>query len=155
MSRAEREWAYTVVDDENVSDIDRALAFHIMATQTPAQNMNRKKTWRLVINPITGTTGRWRSERVAVLAERLWNVQLESRPAAQLLERLSPESHCVIYCDPPYYTADTEAYSIVDLDLNKLTELFHAQVGRLPSVAMDQNGIIWDGKGMRWNAQLI
>ena len=130
-SRVERERAYDVVDDDDQDDVDRALAFYVMATQTPAQNMNRKRTWRLTLDSKNGATGRWGADRVMDLADRLWDVQLECRPATQLLERLTEEEHAVLYCDPPYLSADTSAYSVCDLDIDALTALFLVQRGKV------------------------
>lgn len=157
MSRIERELAYTVVDDENASDIDRALAFHIMVQQTPAQNMNRKKTWRMVINANTGTLGRWKSERVSLLAERLFNVQLECRPADEFLERFKNEKHCTMYCDPPYYSTDVEAYDRVETNIKELSALFLAQQCKvaISGYSGEWNHLGWQRHEMQCNTSVV
>ena len=129
-SRIEFNWAVETVDNENESDVQRALAFHVLATQSVAQNLN-SHSWRRGISFNVGSQGRWRSDRVELLAERFWNVQIECLPAEKLLERLVEESHVVIYVDPPYPTANTEPYNVCEVDVPLLSELLLAQTGHV------------------------
>ena len=98
-SEAEYQWAKGAVDDENETDLQRALAFYVLATQSISQNLNRG-AW---CNTYSGTSGhkRWRGERVAALCERVWGVQLFCRPAGKILERIADFDHIVAYVDPP------------------------------------------------------
>ena len=75
--------------------------------------------------------GRWRNERMVILAERFWNMQIECLPAEKLLERLVEESHVLIYVDPPYPTANTEPYNVCEVDIGLLSELLLAQKGQV------------------------
>ena len=144
-SREEHQWAKRTVDNENESAIDRALAFHCLAVQSAAQNLNgASSNWRFVASAATGSFGRWRSERVAALAERVWDVCMENRPADDLLERLVDVDYAIIYCDPPYLSRNTSSYNVVDMDVGRLTELFKAQRSR---VAISGMGDEWDHLG--------
>ena len=139
-SREEYNWARTVVDDAGVSEMERALAFHCLAVQSAAQNLNGLN-WRFVASPNTGSFGRWRSERVEALAERVWDVCMENRPAGELLERMVDAEYAVIYCDPPYLSRNTNAYNVVEMDVDYLTGLFKQQKGK---VAISGMGTEWD-----------
>lgn len=103
----------------------------------------RSSPYGLVISPLRGSLGRWRSERVDALAERLWNVQIENSDALRLLERLAREETAVIYCDPPYYSADHSPYSGAP-DFEALAEALKAQRGR---VALSGYPGEWDSLG--------
>ena len=136
-------WAQANMDNESLSDMDRALAFHIAASQSIAQNIN-SSGWQRTTDERHGSLGRWRSERVAALAERFWNVQLECRSAERILADMAAIPHAVIYCDPPYLTADTSAYNVVSVDIDVLEELLLAQTGE---VAISGYGQEWDNLG--------
>ena len=84
--------------------------------------------------------GYWR-EKIAAIAERMRNVQLENRPAEKLLKRTACVSEAVIYVDPPYPTA-SDFYGRIDTDL--LAELLLAQEGL---VAVSGYGDEWDALG--------
>ena len=83
---------------------------------------------------------------IGPLAERLKNVQIENRDALILLERLEKFDHAVIYCDPPYLTADTKAYKLDDEGINveAYTKTLLAQKGR---VAISGYRDEWDHLG--------
>ena len=140
-SRAVHEWAAKVVDDDNESLFERAVAFHAIALQSVNQSLSGNPVWRRRISA-TGQTGkRWSSERVARLAERFWHVQLENIPAEDLLVRLIDCGHAVIYVDPPYRTANTSPYNVNVQDVAKLTELLLSQSGQ---VAISGYNDEWD-----------
>ena len=144
-SRKLHERARQAMDDKGVSDFDRAVAFHVVALQSIAQDLGRKTPqWSRAITPTTGSKGRWRSERVAPLAERFLNVQLECGTAEELLERLADNKLAVVYIDPPYYSADTLPYRFRDQDISVLTNLTLAQKGK---VSISGYGNEWDHLG--------
>lgn len=125
-SRTEHEWAKVAVDDASLPDIDRALAFHCIVLQSVLRNVSGSGYW--IRDTSKRTIARWRSERVAVLAERMWNVQLECIDACELLEKTIPRlrKEDVIYCDPPYRTMSTHAYLHENVDIERLTNLLVA-----------------------------
>ena len=130
-SRKLHEWAKQAMGDRNVSDFDRAVAFHVAALQSVSQNLGQTPQWSRAVTPTIGTMGRWRSERVAPLAERFSKVNLECGPAEKLLERLADNDLSIIYVDPPYYSANTSAYRFNNQDVNVLANLLLAQRGKV------------------------
>ena len=125
-SEYEHERACVVVDDESATPLDRSLAFYVLATSTISNNMKRGN-WRESYQD--SGIRRWRSGRVDMLCERMWNVQLFCRPAENILARVADMEDAVIYADPPYHTADTSNYNVCKLDIPALTKLFLSQRG--------------------------
>lgn len=149
-SEAEYRQACITVTDESAADLERALAFYVLANQSTRQNMNGTG-WQCNFgsaNGVPGSRDRWRSERVAVLSERLWNVQLFCRPAEKILERIADIDNAVIYMDPPYLTADTSGYAVCEVDVPALSELLLAQRGQ---VAISGYGDEWEHLGWQRN----
>ena len=103
-------WAVAAQDDASLSDFDRALAYYIVANQGLSLSATTAVRWRRAKKHTVGSMGRWRSERVTALAERMWNVQLECRDAVQLLREYADLEAGVFYIDPPYRDADTTDY---------------------------------------------
>ena len=135
--------AIDLVDDPTKSDMERAVAFHVLALQSASHRLSGKPSWKLTLLN-KNHLGRWRCERVAVLAERFWNVQLDRCPAEKLLTRLSDLEYAVIYCDPPYPSFENQPYHVSELDVSKLSGLLLSQRGR---VAISGRGSEWDHLG--------
>ena len=138
-SRKEFEWALEVFDDPAQLRLDRALAFHVLCLQGIIASPY-KKQWHCTRK---SGVSRWRSERVERLAERIWKVQLECKPAPRLLAMLTDLPEAVIYCDPPYPTSDIEPYGVTT-DYAELTEALLSQTG---SVAVSGYGDEWQHLG--------
>ena len=142
-SREEHAKARDMVDDSAMSDFDRALAFHCLALQSMMLNLNGKPSW--MVRPSVngpGSLGRWREDRVELLAERMWNVQLENCSGDVLLKRLQNEEKAIIYVDPPYVgKADTSAYYVCEVNVDFLSDLLLAQTG---AVAVSGYENSWD-----------
>ena len=133
------------VDNLELSPLQRAVAFHVIISQSVQKGDNAAPSnFRRVYAVNVGSLGKWRSERVMYLSERLFNVQLLCEDALGLLERTRDKNHMVIYCDPPYYTADTSAYRLNELDYDKMADVLLAQKGR---VAVSGYGDEWDKLG--------
>ena len=144
-SREEYEAQLAALDDESLSPLRRALAFHVVVAQSVRNSpASGPKQWRRTLEN-RGSLGRWRSERVALLAERMWNVQLEHCDAVDLLGRTAGLGHAVIYVDPPYPTAKTPLYA-EQVDFESLGAALQAQRGR---VAVSGYGDEWDHLGWR------
>lgn len=127
-SEAEYQWAKGAVDDEAESDLQRALAFYVLATQSISQNLTALD-WTVRYDD--GNTRRWKSKRLDALQKRMWDVLLFCRPAEKILSRTSNISKAVIYVDPPYHTAVASNYSICELDIANLTALLESQQGKV------------------------
>lgn len=145
-SRTEYNWAVENLDNAELSVAKRALALHIVLWLNVTHgdgNLTSGAGMRYA--PTGGSNrGRWRSERVAQLAERLFNVQLECRDALDVLDRVKDESNSVVYVDPPYPTSNVTPYRFRDVDMEKLKEVLENQKG---SVAISGYGEEWDRLG--------
>jgi len=105
---------------DEISDIERARRFFIRARQVRtglAQTAslgrwaNCKNTTRA---GMSGVVSRWLGSVKALpgIAERLLRVQIENRPAMELID-LYDEKDTLFYCDPPYVhdsRGDSKAY---------------------------------------------
>lgn len=115
------EFHRAIADDrQGVSDLERARRFYIRARQTRtglAQTAtlgrwaNCKDTSRA---GMSGVVSRWLGgvEALAGIWTRLLRVQIENRPAADMV-RLYDSKNTLFYCDPPYLhdtRGDSSAY---------------------------------------------
>ena len=119
---------------ENISAVERARRFYIRARQTRtglAQTAslgrwaNCKNTSRA---GMSGVVSRWLGGVQALdgIAERLLRVQIENRPAIDLI-RLYDSPDTLFYCDPPYLHAtrgDAKAYGF------EMDEAQHRELAR-------------------------
>jgi len=109
-----------MVDHNTISDVERARKFFIRARQTRiglAQTAslgrwaNCKDTSR---SGMSGSVSRWLNgvEGLTDVAKRLLRVQIENRPAVDVI-KLYDGLNTLFYCDPPYVhstRSDTKAY---------------------------------------------
>ncbi len=107
-------------DTEKVSDVERARRFYVRARQartglaqtaTLGRWANCKRTSR---GGMSGVISRWFGgiEGLSDIAERLLRVQIENRPALDVI-RLYDDPDTLFYCDPPYVhetRGDSNAY---------------------------------------------
>lgn len=115
------EFALACEIDPDVDEIERARRFYVRARQVRtglAQTAslgrwaNCKNTSR---SGMSGVVSRWLGgvDQLDVIAERLLRVQIENRPANELIKLYdSPET--LFYCDPPYIhqtRGDNNAYA--------------------------------------------
>jgi DNA adenine methylase len=121
--------------EKDINDVERARRFYIRARQTRtglAQTAslgrwaNCKNTSRA---GMSGVVSRWLGgvEALDEIAQRLLRVQIENRPAIDVI-RLYDSPDTLFYCDPPYLHAtrgDSKAYSF-EMDENQHRELARA-----------------------------
>ena len=128
-----REEYYTAIydNDENISDVERARRFYIRARQTRtglAQTAslgrwaNCKDSSR---SGMSGVVSRWLGgiDALDEIAQRLIRVQIENRPAIDVIQ-LYDGTNTFFYCDPPYYhetRGDSKAYGF-EMDENQHRE---------------------------------
>ena len=145
-SRAEFQWACAAVDDQELPEIRRALAFQILIGQciNAGDNSLAGGSWQRGIDPKANNLFRHRAEEIAALAERMRDVQLENIDALALLERTADCDYAVIYCDPPYPTANRSPYAIGSLDFDRLADLMSQHKG---AVAVSGYPGEWDSLG--------
>lgn len=122
-------------DEHNISDLERARRFFVRARQartglaqtaTLGRWANCKQTSRA---GMSGVVSRWLGsiEGLAEIAERLLRVQIENRPAIDVLQ-LYDDPDTLFYCDPPYVHAsrgDNNAYSF------EMDEQAHRELARV------------------------
>lgn len=115
-----REEYYLSIYDNKCSDIERARRFYVRARQTRtalAQTAsigrwaNCKQTSRA---GMSGVVSRWLGgiDQLSFIAERLLRVQIENRPAVDVI-KLYDDKNTLYYCDPPYLhltRGDSNAY---------------------------------------------
>jgi len=122
-------------DGEEISDLERARRFFVRARQVRtglAQTAsigrwaNCKNTTRA---GMSGVVSRWLGSvnMLPCIAERLLRVQIENRPAAEVV-KLYDDKETFFYCDPPYphsSRGDSKAYG------NEMTDQQHVELSRL------------------------
>jgi len=127
--------------DPNLSNFERARRFYVRARQvrtglaqtaTIGRWANCKNTTR---NGMSGVISRWLggAEDLAFIAERLLRVQIENRPAIDII-RLYDSKDTLFYCDPPYVhdtRGDTKSYGyeMTDDEHRKLAKVLNSIKG--------------------------
>lgn len=125
----------------NLTNLERARRFYIRARQVRtglAQTAsigrwaNCKNTSRA---GMSGVVSRWLGgvEQLDFIAERLLRVQIENRPAIDVI-KLYDSKETLFYCDPPYIhetRGDTKSYGFEmnDYDHNELSEVLNSAEG--------------------------
>lgn len=139
-----REEFYRALSDSKaaLSDLERARRFYVRARQARtglAQTAslgrwaNCRNTSR---NGMSGVVSRWLGavEGLPEIALRLLRVQIENRPALQVI-RLYDDRDALFYCDPPYphcARGDRKAYGfeMTEEEHRELADLLHGIKGR-------------------------
>lgn len=142
-----REEFYDAIHGETkgISELERAHRFYIRARQartglaqtaTLGRWANCKNTSR---SGMSGVISRWFGgvDALAEIAERLLRVQIENRPAIDVI-RLYDSASTLFYCDPPYLHAtrgDSKAYGF-EMDAEEHRDLADALNARNGKVAI-------------------
>lgn len=130
-------------NEERLSNLERARRFFIRARQVRtglAQTAsigrwaNCKNTTRA---GMSGVVSRWLGsvEMLPEIAERLLRVQIENRPAIEVI-RLYDDKNTLFYCDPPYphdSRGDGKAYGyeMTDQEHTELAQVLHFVKGKV------------------------
>ena len=124
--------------------IRRAHAFHTILTQSFSSMFSAKKCpqWGRTFDPSYGQLKKYLGEGFTALATRLRHVQIENIDALTLLERTAGVEDSVIYCDPPYKSADNRAYGEISIQWDKFEALLQAQKGFVAISGYQADG--WD-----------
>jgi DNA adenine methylase len=126
-----------------ISDLERARRFYVRARQartglaqtaTLGRWANCKNTSRA---GMSGVVSRWLGgvDGLAEIGERLLRVQIENRPATEILE-LYDSPTTLFYCDPPYLHStrgDSKAYGyeLLEPEHTQLAEALHRVKGKV------------------------
>jgi DNA adenine methylase len=137
------EFALACTLDPEVMDVERARRFYIRARQVRtglAQTAsigrwaNCKDTSRA---GMSGVISRWLGgvEQLGVICERLIRVQIENRPALDVI-RLYDSARTLFYCDPPYVhdtRGDAKAYKheMTDAQHEELADTLNSVKGKV------------------------
>ena len=151
-SRSEFGQAVENVDNADLSPVVRAAHFTTVLRQSIRSSDNVSgSSWRRWLaydpaasGPPIGHTDRL-VDRLAAVAARVHTVQIERIDAVALLERIADNQRAVVYCDPPYPTANQTLYQR-SVDFGALADVLKAQQGR---VAVSGYGAEWDCLGWR------
>ena len=144
--------AWEIIHGNKFNDnVERAWATYVLLQHGIVHSLNKsKRGWGLQLlsagDPVLN--GNAFAPKLKLLHDRLQNVQIEQRDAVEFLSRLVGYDHAVIYCDPPYATADTSQYRIDNVDVDALTDVLLLQSGR---VAISGYGDEWNHLG--WTRQ--
>jgi len=122
---------------EQLSELERARRFFVRARQVrtglaQTASVGRWAHCRLTSRAgMSGSVSRWlgSTEGLPAIAERLLRVQMENRPAIDVIERYDSEG-TLFYCDPPYpheTRGDSRAYEF------EMTSEEHIELGRVLS----------------------
>lgn len=142
-SREELANAVEKQHNDDLSDIEQARLFFVRAGQTrsglaqeatPGRWAYCKSTSR---RNMSGAVSRWhgRLEQLYNVADRLRRVQIENKPAIEVVERHDDEE-ALFYCDPPYphdVRGDTNSYGheMTDEDHRELAEVLRNCDGKV------------------------
>jgi DNA adenine methylase len=124
-----------LTNGEKISSVERARRFFVRARQvrtglaqtaTVGRWANCKNTTR---SGMSGVVSRWLGsvETLPAIAERLLRVQIENRPAAEVIT-LYDDKKTLFYCDPPYPHAsrtDSNAYG------DEMTDAQHIDLAKV------------------------
>jgi len=101
---AREEYETARIDEEGISDLERARRFWIRVNQGFAKTAGGRTGWSVTSarTQSVGASVQGRIDRFQRCAERLALVSIENCDAADLVTRLATTSDCVVYADPPY-----------------------------------------------------
>ena len=72
--------------EENINDVDRAVAYHAVIVQSMVNSIHIP-TWAPAFDASVGSLYKTKPSQIMALADRMLNVQLECRPANEILDR--------------------------------------------------------------------
>ena len=127
------------------SPVDRALAFYVVI-QFGIMHGDKDGRSNFARIKKGGSMARLCEYDIFALADRLQNVQVLNEDALQVVKRFAHMDDAVMYLDPPYAEADTEPYSVNDVNHAELIDVLKDCKGR---IAISGYGEEWDALG--WN----
>jgi DNA adenine methylase len=135
------EFGNACIIDASLDDLERARRFYVRARQVrtglaQTASIGRWANCKLTSRAgMSGVVSRWLGavESLPEIAERLLRVQIENRPALEVIQ-LYDSPHTLFYCDPPYVhdtRGDAKAYGfeMTDKDHERLAETLNRTKG--------------------------
>ena len=141
-SRTTFEIAKTELDHED--PVRRAVAYTVVV-QSSMHHTDTGQGYRRRLQTDSKDISPWGTSAVQFLHDRTKNVLIENIESVDLLNRLQDKEDAVIYCDPPYRTANTTPY-VHEPDWTYLSLALLDQKGR---VAISGYNNEWDHLGWR------
>lgn len=127
----------------DLSNIERARRFYVKIRQVFGGIPNTCTTgrWASCVKTsrgnMSGAISRWigGTEKLAIVAERLLRVQIENRPAIEVIKKYDSDG-TFFYCDPPYIhrtRVDISSYSfeMSDIEHAELANVLNSVKGRV------------------------
>ena len=147
-ARGMYEWAYDNLDNRALDDVRRAVALTVVLEQGMIHgDSTNRKAWGVSYNPTVGSLPRRNREKIRALSDRMRKVQIECKDAIEVIGKAAHLEDTIIYCDPPYRTAGTQAYRLGDgVDTDALTDVLRACKGK---VAISGYNDEWEHLGWR------
>lgn len=101
---AREEFEAALMPDDTMSDLERARLFYVRARQSFGSQGYVASDWGYSKNPIMSIATTWRRahDKLPLIVDRLQGVQVECKPAVDIIERYDHED-VLFYVDPPYY----------------------------------------------------
>ena len=104
--------------------IKRAMFFHVMISQSVKSCETKNVSdWIAGYSNNRGVTT-YKLPFFAALSSRLERVRIENTDAIKILKKSIDVKDCVIYCDPPYLTADTSPYGDFPFNKDEFVDVF-------------------------------
>ena len=144
--------AATAIKEERYKDdpIMWAWATYTLVTYNITHGLNRFSHADFTIR-YTRTLKTNLSKRIIPLSDRVKDIQIRNMDALDIIRQYSNDDNAVIYCDPPYLTADTRNYRYEDIDVSAFTDAFLSHKGQ---IAISGYRDEWDHLGWQrheWN----
>ena len=125
------------------ADLEVAWAVTVLLWQGMTNGLNPRQTNESQWSRPHKHRSRPSSERLMMVHERIKDVCIDNRAAADVLRWTADKPNTVIYVDPPYRTAVTSPYEHTEIG-SETTDLLLAQTGR---VAVSGYSSEWDHLG--------
>ena len=119
-------------------DLERARRFIVRVCQSFCGRLESVGWGYTVTNPKTQVLNVWlnKIKHLAVIVERLKHIQIESKPALNVIKRFDTPN-TLFYCDPPYVHSarvsknDYGCYEMNDQDHQELSNVLHDCKGKV------------------------
>mgnify|MGYP001179651865 CR=1 FL=1 len=152
-----RQEYYDSYDMDGADELERARRFLVRCWMARNAKTSDRTGWRNVIDhSVPNAVKAWNElpRKIAEIAERLKNVQLEQQPAIQLIQRYK-RPDVLIYADPPY-PLDTRygrmyKHEMTDADHAELLEVLDAHPG--PVLLSGYANPLYDERLKHWHRE--